>query len=84
MDVISKADSAVELDKKLLSISESFSEVVFYKIDALSVFKVFAGFFGSGISVRLEGKKLWTPFVQKLGKDKKAIEEFYSPHSKIK
>ena len=84
LEIISNADSGDHLDKTLLSMSENFPEIVFYKINDLSAFKLFAGFFGSGISVRLEGKKLWTPFVQKLGKDKKAIKQFYSQHSKIK
>ena len=84
VDIISKAESLDDLDQTLLSMIKSFPESVFYKIDDLSAFKVFAGFFGSGVSVRKEGKKLWTPFVTKLGKDKKQIKEFYSQHQKIK
>ena len=40
LEIISNADSADHLDQTLLSMSGSFPEIVFYKINDLSAFKL--------------------------------------------
>ncbi len=69
---------------------ESNGEIKIYAMDDLSEFKVQAGAFGSGVSVRFAEKQYSglqkyaaTPVAIKLGKKKKSIKAFYQNHPKI-
>ena len=47
-------------------------------------FKVNAGFFGSGILINETSRKVgWKPFVNKLGKKKHEVKQFYIDHPKL-
>ncbi len=47
-------------------------------------FKVMAGFFGGGVVINETSRKVgWKPFVNKLGKKKKEIKQFYINHKKL-
>lgn len=83
-DLIDKADSVKSLENELLEMKSEFEEMIVHDLNQVESFKVQSGFLGSGIHVQAAGKRGWSPFIQKLGKDKKAISEFYQAHSKRK
>lgn len=83
-DVIKESTDVEMLEKTLLEVAAESSETTWFKLNDVESFKVQAGFMGSGIHVKKVGKFGWSPFIQKLGKDKKEIQEFYKNHSKLK
>lgn len=83
-DIINASNSVKELEDELLEMNKEFEEMIIHNLNNVESFKVQSGFLGSGIHVQKAGKRGWSPFIQKLGKDKKAISEFYQAHSKRK
>ncbi|GEM_PF-4783909 len=84
-EMISQCSSLNELEEVLYELEESFEGTVvrFYSLEDIRDFKVQAGFLGSGIHVRMEGKRGYTPFIQRLGKLKKEVKAFYANHPKL-
>lgn len=83
-DLISASDTIKSLEKNLLEMHQEFPEMIIYDLEEVTSFKVQSGFLGSGIHVKAAGKRGWSPFIQKLGKEKKAIDSFYQSHPKRK
>lgn len=83
-DIIHASGNLRELEQTLLDMKEDFPEMIIHNLDEVTSIKVQSGFLGSGIHVQAAGKRGWSPFIQKLGKDKKAIDEFYKNHPKRK
>lgn len=83
-DIINESKSVADLESNFLDMHKEFDEMNIYKIDELKAFKVQAGFLGSGIHLQEEGKRIWKPFIQALGKKKKEIRSFYEHHENLK
>ena len=84
-DMIAQTNTIEELEDVMLDLAENFGSgaVELFHFDDLDGFKVQAGFLGSGIHVKKMGKRGYSPFVQKLGKDKKEIQAFFADHPKL-
>lgn len=83
-DIIDQSETVGNLESTLLDLQSEFPEMECHQLNEVTSFKIQAGFLGSGIHVQQAGKRGWSPFVQKLGKDKKAIRAFYESHPKLK
>lgn len=83
-DLINEARIVRELEEGLLEIKEVFPEMTHYNLNEIGEFKVQAGFLGSGIHVKKgTGRFGYHPFIQRMGKQKKAVKEFYQTHPKL-
>lgn len=67
------------LDEFFKNFHEKWSAVVRLEIASLNKFKVVSNLFGGSISIRHEGKKLFTPIITRIaGKaDRKRVKAFY-------
>ncbi|MCP4772649.1 MAG: hypothetical protein GY880_00270 [Planctomycetaceae bacterium] len=83
-DVIKDSENVDSLEQTLVEIAEESSGTTWFKLDEITSFKVQAGFLGSAIHIQKAGKRGWSPFIQKLGKDKKEIQAYYQGHPKLK
>ena len=83
-DVINSSVDVNSLEQTLIEIAEESPETTWFKLDEITSFKVQAGFLGSGIHIQKAGRRGWSPFIQKLGKDKKEIHAYYQGHPKLK
>lgn len=83
-DIVQQSQTTQELEENLLQLRDEFPEMTHFNLNEVESFKVQAGFLGSGIHVQKAGKRGWSPFIQQLGKDKKAIQSFYADHPKLK
>lgn len=84
-DIINESSDKENLEQNMLELKKEFPEMMTYSIKEIGAFKVQAGMLGSGIHVNVKGGKFgYRPFIQKLGKEKTKVKEFYLNHPKLR
>jgi hypothetical protein len=83
-ELIQSTRNVRELEEALIDLKKEFDALIHFDLNEIGAFKVQAGFLGSGIHVKEgQGKFGYRPFIQRLGKRKKEVKEFYQGHGKL-